>query len=250
MPRTLALLPTLVLTTLVALPALAQPQVETLDPQGPAIAQRPALDPYQPPHRPPPEGDEGDDGASVASYTVWGSGFRLGALRFRFDDAVVSGVNGSPLQVPDRANLGGLSFGGGYRPTSWLRLPEVRLRFGGGGASGSWAPMGAGLEARSTRFFVGAIDLVAGFEHALGRVTPFLRGYFTAGFATVRAEIRHADLGALGTERVRRGWLGAGVEAGFIVRVGDVAGIHVAYRGGLWGPEDHSVSVGVALVGD
>lgn len=213
------------------------------------------IDGQQEPQGPPPEPffDEDDDGRAVGGWLAFGNGFRLGQESFTFDDdAEIAGLNGTRLQVPDRVNVGGLGFGMGYRPLPWLRLPEVRLRLGGGNAQTAWAPMAGspGLEARSDRVLVGAVDLVIGVEVPLRKVTPFLRGYASAGFASVRAEVRHPELGALGAERSVDGWVGAGIEAGFTVMFDEHLGMTVAYRHGFYGPETSGAFIGLAILGD
>lgn len=206
--------------------------------------------------RPPPAREpffEDDDGRPVGRYMVYGNGFRLGELTFDFGDrSEIAGLNGTRLHVPDRVNVGGFGFGVGYRPLPWLRLPEIRFRLGGGDAQSAWAPMAGspGLEARANSVIVGAVELVAGFEVPLRKVTPFLRGYASAGFARVRADVRHPDLGALGSERVMDGWLGAGVEAGFTVMFHERLGLTMAYRHGLYGPETSGAFLSLSVLGD
>lgn len=240
---------TIALLTLVLAPALAsaQPTVEVIiDGQPPQQQQPPPPEPREP-------FLEDDDGRAVGGYMVYGNGFRLSQLSFRFDEgSEIAGVNGMDLQVPDRVNVGGFGFGFGYRPLPWLRLPEIRFRLGGGDAQTEWAPMAgsAGLEARADRVLVGSVDLVIGFELPLRKVTPFLRGYATAGFASVRADVRHAELGALGSERAVDGWVGAGVEAGFNIMFHEHLGLTVAYRHGLYGPETSGAFIGLAILGD
>ncbi len=207
-----------------------------------------------PPPEPPREPFFGDDdGRAVGGYMAYGNGFRLSQLRFEFDDdSEIAGLNGTQLVVPDRVNVGGFGFGLGYRPLPWLRLPEVRFRLGGGDAQSEWAPMvgSPGMEARADRVLVGSVDLVIGVEVPLRKVTPFLRGYASAGFASVRAEVRHPELGSLGAERVVDGWVGAGVEAGFNVMFHDHLGLTIAYRHGLYGPETSGAFIGLAILGD
>lgn len=194
-----------------------------------------------------------EDGRAVGSYLAWGTGFRLDRLAFGFDDgAEIAGLNGARLAVPGRVNTGGFALGLGYRPLPWLRLPEIRFRLGGGDAQTDWAPaLGSpDLEVRADRVLIGAVDLVVGVQVPFERVTPFLRGYASAGFATVRAEVRHPELGALGAERARDGWVGAGFEAGFVVHFHEALGLTVAYRQGLFGPETSGAFIGLAILGD
>lgn len=194
-----------------------------------------------------------DDGRAIGSELAWGTGFRLGELSFGFDDDdEIAGLNGTRLAVPDRANVGGLALGLGYRPLPWLRLPEIRIRLGGGDAQTEWSPVAGspGLEARADRVLVGAVDLVIGVQVPFEKVSPFLRGYATAGFASVRAEVRHPELGALGAERAVDGWVGAGVEAGFTVHFQEHLGLTIAYRHGLFGPETSGAFLGLAILGD
>lgn len=209
----------------------------------------------QPPPQPEPEEPffPRDDGRAVGGWLAWGSGFRLGQESLGFgEDVEIAGLNGAELQVPERVNAGGLAFGLGYRPLPWLRLPEVRFRLGGGDAQTEWTSQAGtpGLEVRADRVWIGAVDLVIGFEVPFERVTPFLRGYASAGFASVRADVRHPEIGALGTERATDGWVGAGFEAGFIVNIHEVFGLTFAYRHGLYGPETSGAFIGLSIVGD
>lgn len=194
-----------------------------------------------------------DDGRAIGGYVAWGTGFRLGQESFGFDDdQEIAGLNGTRLPVPDRVNIGGLAFGFGYRPLPWLRMPELRFRLGGGDAQMPWSPLAGspGLEARADRVLVGAVDLVIGVQVPFEKVSPFLRGYASAGFASVRAEVRHPELGALGAERAVDGWVGAGVEAGFTVHFHEALGLTIAYRHGLYGPETSGAFIGLAILGD
>lgn len=236
----------LTLLTLALVPALASAQAPAVE----VIIDGQQQLPPPEPEREPFFGD--DDGRAVGGYMAFGNGFRLSQESFEFnDDSEIAGLNGTQLHVPDRVNVGGFGFGLGYRPLPWLRLPEIRFRLGGGDAQSEWAPMvgSPGLEARADRVLVGAVDIVIGVEVPLRKVTPFLRGYASAGFASVRAEVRHPELGALGAERVVDGWIGAGIEAGFNIMFHEHLGLTVAYRHGLYGPETSGAFIGLAVLG-
>jgi hypothetical protein len=234
------------LALFVATPAEATPPTVEVIVEG---QQQPTPEPEREPEPFFPE----DDGRAVGSELAWGTGFRLGELSFGFDDDdEIEGLNGTRLAVPGRVNVGGIALGLGYRPLPWLRLPEIRIRLGGGDAQMPWSPVAGspGLEARADRVLVGAVDLVVGVQAPFEKVSPFLRGYVTAGFASVRAEVRHPELGALGAERSARGWVGAGLEAGFTVHFNEALGLTFAYRHGLYGPETSGAFVGLAILGD
>ncbi|HJK95332.1 MAG TPA: hypothetical protein RMH85_03705 [Polyangiaceae bacterium LLY-WYZ-15_(1-7)] len=236
------------LAALAAAPARADVVVEDL--QTP-----PGVDQWErAPQGPPPPRSR-----AIATLAFYGSGVRPRALNLRLVDpevALVDGLALPPGAFADRANQGGFTYGAGYRPLPWLRLPEIRLSFGGGKVDGSWTALQSDepLEARVDRHFAIRLEALAGVEHDFGPITPFLRGYAAIAVHTGRAAVRHGRLGDLGHERLlgARGELG--LEMGVNVMFGDEddgrPGLMLAYRRGLVGSLEHGVIIGLAIQGD
>jgi hypothetical protein len=257
MPRT-----SLFAFALLALPSFAHaspppPTVEDLDPQRPdPPAQVVVEDLSRAPNQPHPALDP-SRGRMVGTFGFFGSGFDPRARRWGLGDSEIGALDGAPIpdaMLADRARYGGVAFGSGFRPLSWLRLPELRVAFGGGDHPTRWTPIGEqGLEGAITRSFLLRLELLAGVEVDLGPITPFARVYGGVGMHSAKLKVRDAALGALGSERVVAFAGDVGVELGFDVFFtedqGERVGLRFAYRRGLVGAEGHGAFVGLAIQG-
>lgn len=256
MPRT-----SLFAFALLALPALAHasppPIVEDLDPQQPdPQAQVVVEDLSRAPHQPHPALDP-SRGRMVGTFGFFGSGFDPHARRWSLSDAEIAALDGAAIpdaMLADHARYGGFAWGSGFRPLPWLRLPELRVAFGGGDHATRWTPIGEqGLEGAITRSFLLRLELLAGVEVDLGPVTPFARVYGGVGMHSAKLKVRDTTLGALGSERIVAFAGDVGVELGFNVFFTDDdderVGLMVAYRHGLVGAEGHGAFVGLAILG-
>ncbi len=257
MPRT-----SLFAFTLLALPSFAHaspppPVVEDLDPQRPdPQAQVVVEDLSRAPNQPHPALDP-SRGRMVGTFGFFGSGFDPRARRWRLSDSEIGALDGAPIpdaMLADRARYGGFTFGSGFRPLSWLRLPELRIAFGGGDHATRWTPIGEqGLEGAITRSFLLRLELLAGVEVDLGPITPFARVYGGVGMHSAKLKVRDTALGALGSERIVAFAGDVGIELGFDVFFtedqGERVGLRFAYRRGLVGAEGHGAFVGLAIQG-
>jgi len=206
-----------------------------------------------------PAGSSRTHHPAVATVALWGGSFDLRTPSFGLDTPEIEALTGSRIAeqgLTRLARIGGLTFGGGYKPLPWLRIPEIRLSFGVGNARGSWVPstVDPEIEVRASRASIFRIEILGGFEYDLGPVTPFVRGFAAAGAVIVAADVRESRLGRLGTERVGAGFGALGTEVGVEVRFrheqSDL-GIQLGYRRTLvGGPSEHALMVGLAIRGD
>lgn len=260
MPRT----PRFVFLLALALPSLAHaspppPTVEDLsvsdpqpDPQQPVVVE----DLSRAPHQPHPALDP-SRGRMVGTFGFFGSGFDPHARRWSLSDSEIGALDGAAIpdaMLADHARYGGFTFGSGFRPLPWLRLPELRVAFGGGDHATRWTSIGEqGLEGAITRSFLLRLELLAGVEVDLGPITPFARVYGGVGMHSAKLKVRDTTLGALGSERIVAFAGDVGVELGFDVFFTDHdderVGLMVAYRRGLVGAEGHGAFVGLAILG-
>lgn len=260
MPRT----PRFVFLLALALPSLAHaspppPTVEDLsvsdpqpDPQQPVVVE----DLSRAPHQPHPALDP-SRGRMVGTFGFFGSGFDPHARRWSLSDSEIGALDGAAIpdaMLADHARYGGFTFGSGFRPLPWLRLPELRVAFGGGDHATRWTPIGEqGLEGAITRSFLLRLELLAGVEVDLGPITPFARVYGGVGMHSAKLKVRDTALGALGSERIVAFAGDVGIELGFDVFFtedqGERVGLRFAYRRGLVGAEGHGAFVGLAIQG-
>ena len=204
---------------------------------------------------PQPEPDEEEEIRSVGTFGFWGAGMRPGDLRFELDNTEIQALDGvrfPSAAIPSRSNAGGFAFGVGMRPVSWMRVPEIRIAFGGGNVQSLWTalPDQPDLEVAFERMWQLRIEALAGVEYDIGRITPFVRGWAALAIYGGRVKARHAELGNLGTETVGevRGELG--IEAGMNIRLGGPVGLMLAYRRGLLGATAHGAMIGFSILGD
>lgn len=161
---------------------------------------------------------------------------RLGSFGLSFEDPEVSAISGGtiPLAEPWASPLaGGFRFGGGYRPLPWLRIPEFSVSIGGGSADGAWVPVGddnAAFEARLTSIFLLRGEVAGGVELPLGPLRPFALGRVGVAGYWVGADVRHGEIGDLGTEDLSRAAFEAGFDVGLAVRVAEGSQISATWR--------------------
>ncbi|MCA9614002.1 MAG: hypothetical protein KC586_14695 [Myxococcales bacterium] len=208
------------------------------------------------PHQPHPALDP-SRGRMVGTFGFFGMGFTPGRRAWRTGGAEIDAIDGAA--VPDamlerHARYGGVTWGSGFRPLPWLRLPEFRLAIGGGDHDTRYTPIGdQGLEGAITRTFLLRLELVAGVEYDLGPITPFARIYGGVGMHSGNLKVRDAALGALGRERVIAFAGDVGLEVGVNVFFADEnderIGLMIGYRRGLVGAEGHGAFVGLAILG-
>lgn len=234
--------------------------VETvvLDPQTTDPEVVVVVDPQQQQQEPeglPVPQDDDDEVRAVATIGFWGSGMRPRELSFKLDQPEIQALHGVRIPadaIPTRSNSGGIAFGVGMRPVPWLRIPEIRFAFGAGGMDAIWTttPEQPELEVAFRRLWQLRIEAVAGVEYDFKRITPFLRGWAALAIYGGRVNVRHNDLGQLGSERLGdvRGELG--IEAGMNVRLGGPVGLMLAYRRGLVGATGHGAMIGFSILGD
>ncbi|NCQ59074.1 MAG: hypothetical protein GW913_00210 [Myxococcales bacterium] len=174
------------------------------------------------------------------------------SLRFRHPEvSALAGTRLSPAQVRGRhmSLSGGVVFAHTYRPTPWLRLPEVRMYLGGGSIrdGGTSFASDANLQVTPDHTFTARFELGVGVQLPLGPVTPYamIRG----GRSRYAINVRIADgsLGALGSERLTGGVWEAGVEAGVETIVQGNIWLSLAYRRGLVGPTGNGAMLFLAI---
>ncbi len=176
-----------------------------------------------------PEPAEPAPEAAIA-WMRWGvfmEELSLGSLGLAFDHPEVNAIDGAtvPLAEPWGSPLvGGFNFGSGARPLPWLRLPEISLSIGGGSADGAWVAMtdGSGdFQARLTSMLLLRAEVAGGVELDLGPIRPFALGRIGVAGYFVDADIRHAELGDLGTETLSTAAFETGFDVGLAIRIAD-----------------------------
>lgn len=199
------------------------------------------------------EPEELTDRPAWAAWHVWVDAVDLGELDLVFDEPEVAALAG--LRLPqasalDQGLAGGVSWGTGARPTKWLRLPEVRVSFGGGSVDSGWIhPDGApdDLEVRPTSALTFRVEVAGGFAAQIGRLTPFVIGRVGYAGWWIDTEVQHGALGALGTETIADGVWVLGVDIGAGYRISDEVEIFGAWRRTFAGAAGHGGMIGVSL---
>jgi hypothetical protein len=218
-----------------------QPRILTVrqPPREPGPAE---LTVYQPPPEPEvvvveaiplPEADplppEPDPGHAIA-WMRWGifvDELSLGSLGLAFDNPEINALDGAQISLSEPWGspiVGGFNFGSGARPLPWLRIPEISLSIGGGSPDGAWVGMADGssdFEARLTSMLLLRAELAGGIELDLGPIRPFALGRVGVAGYFVDADIRHADLGDLGTETLSTAAFETGFDVGVAIRIAD-----------------------------
>lgn len=237
-----------VVETVVLDPSTQQQVVVTVDPQ-----QQQQL--VEPGPVPDPEPQEEEEVRAVGTFGYWGLSMRPSNLRFRFANPEIQALDEVLVPeeaMPRRSGASGIAFGVGMRPTSWLRIPEIRIGVGAGDMRSIWTtvPDQPALEVAFDRMWQLRIEALAGVEYEFGKITPFVRGWAAMAIYGARIKARHAELGNLGRERVGevRGELG--IEAGMNIRFGGPVGMMLAYRRGLLGAPAHGAMIGFSIVGE
>lgn len=250
------LLAVLAVTALASCALASPPAQEEVEPEGEANADVVVEDLQRAPHAPPAALDL-TQGRMVGTFGFFGAGFAPRARAWRLGGTEIGALEGANVPrelLAGHVRYGGVTWGSGFRPLSWLRLPEFRFSLGGGDHETRWTPLGdGGLEGAVTRSFLLRLELVAGVEVDLGQVTPFARLYGGVGAHWASLKVRDATLGALGRERLVAFAGDVGAELGFdLYFTGDAderVGLRVAYRRGFVGAEEHGVLVGLAILG-
>ncbi|MDH5490598.1 MAG: hypothetical protein OEY14_01350 [Myxococcales bacterium] len=177
----------------------------------------------------------------------------LGRLEGRLIDPDVralSGIDFSSEQMgaSGHAPVGGLSYFVTWRPAPWLRLVDIGFSLGGGPVSGRWQRLGSSsFEARPSRILLARLEVGAALELELDsvRLHAGLRGART--HYRMGLEIRHDEIGELGTEVITQGLWEAWASAGIDARVNDHLRVHATYRYGLAGAAEHGVLLGIGI---
>ena len=186
----------------------------------------------------------------VGHFGLWGQGVVLNGTRFSLGSTEIEAVDGASLGgIEAGGGFGGFTFGAGYRPKRWLRLPEVRLSLGMGPVRGDWRRLDNGLEVRPERLLVARAEVLIGVEYDFEHFSPFLRVYGSYGLATLRVEVRDAQLGRLGSEGARRGMGDIGAEAGITWNLNEHFGIAFAYRYSVFGAATHGAMLALSVRG-
>jgi hypothetical protein len=159
----------------------------------------------------------------------------LSSLGLRFDGPEVNALDGAsiPLAEPwGSPVVGGLQFGSGARPLPWLRIPELSLSIGGGSADGAWvtATGDADFEARLTSVNVLRAQLAGGVEVDLGPLRPFAMGRIGVAGYFVHADIRHREIGDVGTEHLSTAAFETGFDVGMAFRITDDLHVTATWR--------------------
>jgi hypothetical protein len=161
-------------------------------------------------------------------------------LELRYDEPEVSALGGARL---DPAALGtpvtgGFTLGLGGRALRWLRLPELLLSLGGATLDGTWQrPSGqaAGLEVRPTSLFLLRVELSAGVLIPTRHVRPYALARIAGSYYSVSTDVRHPELGALGSESVGSWSFDVGTEVGLAFPLGDAFELDVGWRACWYG---------------
>ncbi len=205
--------------------------------------------PHPHPHGLPPE-EKHEEAIAWMHWGIFVEEISLGSLGLAFDAPEVNALDGAqvPLAEPWGSPIvGGFRFGSGARPLPWLRIPEISLSIGGGSPDGAWVGMADGapdFQARLTSMLLLRAELAGGVELDLGPIRPFALGRVGVAGYFVDAEVRHADLGELGTETLSTAAFETGFDVGVAIRLVD--GLHVTaqwretfgdarWRGGMIG---------------
>ena len=129
----------------------------------------------------------------------------LSSLDLTFADTEVEALDGLSLDSSIFRSLvtGGVSLNFGGRLWQVLRFPELRITLGGGSFDRGRFPIrGSEFSIRPDTLFFCRIELAAGLQYRLGRVTPFamVRGSVAGYIFDVHVD--HRQLGGLGSETV------------------------------------------------
>lgn len=149
----------------------------------------------------------------------------LEALELRFDDPGIELLDGAGLDSSIFRTLvtGGVSLNVGGRLWQVLRFPEVRLTLGGASFEDRpyvpVGPAGSGLSARPTSLFFCRIELGAGLQYRIGPVAPFVMVRGAYAIYSFDVDVRHEDLGSLGTESAAGGAWELATDVGVSVEV-------------------------------
>lgn len=158
-------------------------------------------------------------------------GTHLGGMRSSFDRA-----------------FGGLTLGGGYRPTPWLRLPDLRVSAGYADFDGEAVTLEGGPQA-----LVGAIHDVwnvrlqigGGLDLRVDIVRLYALAHFSVGGYFASVDVGGSTIGALGRDTFSALSLEAGWTVGMEIEITPELAYTIGYRHTHTGVEQNTVFFGL-----
>ncbi len=154
-------------------------------------------------------------------------------------------VAGAPEVV-----LGGLSVVLGARPFPWLRIPELRLSFGGGdyeSEAASWRDGTQAMDASLGSVFVVRAELGGGFEIPIDDFAIYAMGHVALAGYFMEARLVHPSAGDLGVQTLAEDAWEVGWTVGFSGHIGDGVRLNASYRHVHTGMESDQVRFGVEI---
>lgn len=142
----------------------------------------------------------------------------------------------------------GLSFGFGYRPLPWLRLPELTLSFGYGDFEGTSVGITGGGQALTGSMhdcWLLRAQLAGGFDVDLDPVRFYALGHVGVGGYFAQVDVGGSSIGALGSDTYSAASLELGWTAGVEVELDREIAYTFGFRHIHTGVEQNSVFFGV-----
>jgi hypothetical protein len=187
-------------------------------------------------------------------YVGWELAFdvvSLGALRFTQAGPERAGemAREAGVRPPGETVLAGATLLVGVRPVPWLRLPELRLSFGGGDYERRLATWSDGTRqgdaSLESLFFLRA-EVAAGVELPMGDVAIYALGHVAIAGYFLDARLTHAT-GDLGTAQLAEDAWELGWTAGIAGHLGGGVYLSAAYRHVHTGAEGHSLRFAISV---
>jgi hypothetical protein len=230
--------------------SLAQAQ-DCRDPRGEPIACPAPI--AAPPSEPPPERARREREQGYVNFFP------------QFDLADPSGVRftpDSPSTVPEierGAHLtnvgsgfdhvfGGFTFGVGYRPVPWLRLPDVQLAWGYSDFGGRQVGLEGGAQSLTGTMrdvWMVRAQLAAGLDLDLSPIRLYALGHVGVGGYFAQVEVAGSSIGGLGTHTYSALSLEAGWTVGMEIEIADGLAYTLGYRHVHTGVEQNTFFVGI-----
>lgn len=181
-------------------------------------------------------------------YVGWELAFdvvSLEALRFTQagPERASEAAREAGVQPPGETVLAGATLIAGVRPVPWLRLPELRLTFGGGDYErrlASWSDGTQEADASLESVFFLRAEVAAGIELPMGDVAIYALGHVAIAGYFLDARLSHATAGDLGTAQLAEDAWELGWTAGIAGHLGQGVYLSAAYRHVHTGAEGHS----------